>query len=45
MNKNRTQLLIDYYNMIVLREPKVFYRVVKQLNENKGFFENVYNSW
>ncbi|CCQ95908.1 DNA mismatch repair protein MutS domain protein [[Clostridium] ultunense Esp] len=40
--KTEAQLLIDYYNMIVLREPKVFYRVVKQLNENKEDFLKMY---
>lgn len=40
--KTEAQLLIDYYNMIVLREPKVFYKVVKQLNENKEDFLKMY---
>ncbi|HSH36060.1 MutS-related protein [Schnuerera sp.] len=40
--KTEAQLLIDYYNMIVLREPKVFYKVVKQLNEYKVDFLKMY---
>lgn len=34
-SKSEIQILIAYYNMIVLKEPKVFYQTVKQLNEHK----------
>jgi len=40
--KTETQVLMDYYNMIFLREPKVFYKTVKQLNKHKEDIFRIY---
>ena len=41
-SKTEIQILIDYYNMIALKEPKVFYQTVKQLNKHKEDLFNMF---
>lgn len=36
------ELIIDYINMVVLREPKIFYKTVKLLNEHREDLLNLY---
>lgn len=38
------EIIIDYINMIVLREPKIFYKTVKLLNEHSEDLLNIYLS-
>ena len=40
--RDEIQILIAYYNMIALKEPKVFYKTVKQLNEHKKDLFKIY---
>jgi len=39
---NESEIIITYYNMIVLKEPKAFYRVVKLINKYKKEFFQIY---
>lgn len=39
---NEAELIISYYNMIVLKEPKAFYRVVNLINKYKKEFFKIY---
>lgn len=38
-----TEILMHYYNMILLREPKIFYKAVNSINKYKDDFEKMYN--
>lgn len=40
--KTEVQVIMDYYNMIFLKEPRVFYKAVNQLNEYKEDFFKIY---
>lgn len=37
-----TEILMHYYNMILLREPKIFYKAVNSINKYKDEFEKMY---
>lgn len=39
---NESEIIITYYNMIILKEPKAFYRVVKLINKYKKEFFKIY---
>ena len=40
--RSEIQILFDYYNMIVLKEPKVFYQTVRELNEHREDLLKIY---
>lgn len=40
--KIEAQVIMDYYNMIFLKEPRVFYKAVNQLNKHKEDFFKIY---
>lgn len=37
-----TEILMHYYNMIFLKEPKIFYKAVNSINKHKYEFEKMY---
>lgn len=37
------EIIIHYYNMMILKEPKVFYKTVKLINRYKDEFFQIYN--
>lgn len=37
-----TEIIMHYYNMIFLKEPKIFYKAVKSINQYKDEFEKMY---
>lgn len=37
-----TEILMHYYNMIFLKEPKIFYKAVNSINKYKDEFEKIY---
>ena len=41
-SRSEIQILIDYYNMAVLKEPKIFYQTVKELNKHREDFLKIY---
>ena len=41
-SRSEIQILIDYYNMAVLKEPKIFYQTVKELNKHREDFLKMY---
>lgn len=41
--KSDKDILVHYINMLILREPKIFYRAVKLLNKHKDEFFKLYN--
>lgn len=34
-SRSEVQILLDYFNMIALREPRIFYQTAKELNEHR----------
>lgn len=38
-----TEILMHYYNMLFLKEPKIFYKAVNRINKYKDVFEKMYN--
>lgn len=37
-----TEIIMHYYNMIFLKEPKIFYKAVNSINKHKDEFEKMY---
>ena len=38
-----TEIIMHYYNMFFLKEPKIFYKAVNSINKYKDDFEKMYN--